>query len=222
MSPPSLLLVAHGSRDPAAATQVYTVLARLRALRPDLSCTAGFLERAAPTAADALATLPRPVVVVPYLLAAAHHARVDVGGLVSDGVVAADVLGDDPLLVGVAADRLGQQPGSVVLATAGTSDAEANAVSAGFAGRLGEALHRPVVAAFASAAEPTVAQAISSLPSPVVVLRWLLAPGTFADRVAADARAAGAACTDVIGDHPVVADLLLARFDAARTRGGDR
>lgn len=220
MTAASLLLVAHGSRDPAAAEQVYAVLARLRTLRPDLSCAAGFLERTAPAAVDALATLPRPVIVVPYLLADAHHARVDVGGLVTDGVSVAGVLGDDPRLVEVVADRLRSYPGSVVLATAGTSDPAANAVTTRFAGRLREALHRPVVAAFASAAEPTVPQAISSLPKPVVVLRWLLAPGAFSDRVAADSQEAGAACTDVIGDHPVVADLLLDRFDEAR--GGAR
>ncbi|MGH3743425.1 MAG: sirohydrochlorin chelatase, partial [Mycobacteriales bacterium] len=67
------------------------------------------------------------------------------------------------------------------------------------------------------AAEPTVPQAIASLTPPVVVLRWLLSPGRFADRVADDARAAGATCTEVIGDHPLLADLLLARYDAAHT-----
>lgn len=217
MTAPSLLLVAHGSSDPAATTTVLAVRDRVAALRPNIACAAGFLEKARPSAHEALATLPRPVVVVPFLLAAAFHARVDIGGLVGTGIVAADVLGDDPALVAVAADRIGDRPGSVVLATAGTSDAEANATTARWADRIAGALRRPVVAAFAAAAEPTVPQAIASLPPPVVVLRWLLSPGHFADRVAADARAAGAAYTDVIGDHPAIADLLLARYDAAQT-----
>lgn len=215
MSRPSLLLVAHGSADPAATVSVLAVRDRVASLRPEIACAAGFLEKARPSASEALAALPRPVVVVPFLLAAAFHARADVAGLVTDGVVAADVLGDDPALVAIAADRLGDLPGSVVLATAGTSDDEANATTRRFAGRLSAALNRTVVAGFASGAEPTVRQAISSLAPPVVVLRWLLSPGRFADRVAADARAAGAACTDVIGDHPVLADLLLARYDSA-------
>lgn len=211
----SLLLAAHGSSDPAATAFVLDVCDRVAALRPGIVCAAGFLEKAQPSVTEVLAALPRPVVIVPFLLAAAFHARVDIAGLVTDGVVTADVLGDDAGLVRVAADRLGDLPGAVVLATAGTSDTDANAVTARFAERLSTALHRPVVAAFASAAEPTVAQAVSALDPPVVVLRWLLSPGTFADRIATDAHAAGAACTDVIGDHPAIAALLLARYDAA-------
>jgi sirohydrochlorin ferrochelatase len=215
MTAPDLLLLAHGSSDAAATASVLAVRDRLASLRPGVTCAAGFLEKAQPSATEVLATLRKPVVVVPLLLAAAFHARVDIEGLVTDGVVAADVLGDDAGLVPIAADRLGDLAGSVVLATAGTSDPTANATTVHFAERLAGIVHRPVTAAFASAAEPTVAEAISSSPSPVVVLRWLLSPGTFADRIAADARAAGAACTDVIGDHPALAELLLARYDAA-------
>jgi len=215
MTAPSLLLLAHGSSDSAATASVLAVRDRLAALRPEATCAAGFMEKARPSAAGALATLPRPVVVVPLLLAAAFHARVDIEGLVTDGVVAADVLGDDAVLVAIATARLGSLPGSVVLATAGTSDATANATTTDFAERLSVAWGRPVVAGFASAAEPTVAEAISSSVPPVVVLRWLLSPGTFADRIAEAARDAGAACTDVIGDHPALAELLLARYDAA-------
>lgn len=218
MTAPSLLLAAHGSSDPRATATVLAVRDRIAELRPGITCAAGFLEKAAPSARDALASLPRPAVVVPFLLAAAFHARVDIAGLVIEGVVAAAVLGDDPALVPVAADRIGDLPGAVVLATAGTSDPEANVTTARFAGRLAAELGRPVVAAFAAAAEPTVPQAIASVDGPVVVLRWLLSPGVFADRIAAGARAAGAACTEVIGDHPALASLLLARYDAAATR----
>lgn len=218
MTAPSLLLLAHGSTDPAATASVLAVRDRVTTSRPEIACAAGFLEKAVPSARDALATLPRPVVVVPLLLAAAFHARVDIDALVTDGVIAADVLGDDAGLVPIAADRLGDLPGSVVLATAGTSDPAANATTIRFAERLAVELRRPVVAGFASAAGPTVVQAVSSSPQPVVVLRWLLSPGTFADRVAADARTAGAGCTDVIGDHPALAALLLDRYDAAVAR----
>ncbi len=210
---PSLLLVAHGSADPAATAQVRAVRDRIAAARPDIACAAGFLEQAKPTALDALGVLPRPVVAVPYLLAAAFHFRVDIAALGADGI--ADVLGADPALVTVARDRLAGHPGAVVLASAGTSDAAANAASAGFADLLARSLGRPVRAAFATAAEPTVSQAIAAAPGPVVVVRWLLSAGRFADRIAADAAAGGAACTDVIGDHPAVAALLLTRYGAA-------
>lgn len=205
---PSLLLVAHGSADPVATAAVGAVRDRLAARRPGLACAAGFLERARPSAAEALAGLPRPVVAVPYLLAAAYHARVDVAGLGADAV--ADVLGADPALLAVAADRLAGTAGPVVLAAAGTSDVVANAETARFAAMLAARLGRPVTAAFASAAEPRVADVAT--PG-TTVLRWVLAPGVFADRIAG--AAGGAAVTDVVGDHPAVVDLLLARYEAA-------
>lgn len=208
---PSLLLVAHGSADPAASASVLAVLERLRSLQPGIACAAGFLERAEPSAAAALADLPRPVVAVPYLLAAAFHAKVDVARLGADAV--ADVLGDEPALVAVARDLLAARTGPVVLASAGTTDESANATTRAFAARLESALARPVVAAFATAAEPTVAAALS--PG-CTVLRWLLSPGHFADRIAADA--AGHEVTAVIGDHPVLADVLLRRYAAAAAK----
>lgn len=204
---PSLLLVAHGSADPTATASVDAVRDRLAARRPAVACAAGFLERARPSAAEALGGLPRPVVAVPYLLAPAYHARVDVAGLGADAV--ADVLGADPALLAVAVDRLAGTKGPVVLAAAGTSDVAANAETARFAAMLAARLGRPVTAAFASAAEPRVADVAA--PG-TTVLRWVLSPGQFADRIAA---AGGAAVTDVIGDHPAVVDLLLARYEAA-------
>jgi sirohydrochlorin ferrochelatase len=229
---PSLLLVAHGSADPAATANVLAVCARLSGLLPGVRCAAGFLERAEPTAADALAGLPRPVVAVPYLLAAAFHARVDVAGLGAD--VVADVLGSDAALLPVAADRLAGAAGGggpVVLAVAGTSDEGANAESARFGALLAAHLARPVVTGYASAAAPTIPEAIAAVvviaattattasaagAGQVTVLRWLLSPGSFADRIAA---AAGtAAVTDVIADHPAVARLLVERYEAAAAK----
>jgi sirohydrochlorin ferrochelatase len=106
-----------------------------------------------------------------------------------------------------------------VLASAGTSDEAANDTTRAFAARLAAELGRPVTAAFASAAEPAVAQALS--PG-CTVLRWLLSPGYFADRIAETAAGHPGAelivVTDVIGDHPAVADLLLARYDAAAAK----
>lgn len=204
---PSLLLVAHGSTDPTATAQVLAVRDRLARLRPQVACAAGFLERARPSAAAALADLPRPVVAVPYLLSAAYHATVDVAGLGADAVAA--VLGCDPALLPVAADRLAGSRGPVVLAAAGTSDAAANDELVRFGGLLAAHLHRPVTAAFASATRPRLSEVVTLNAA---VLRWLLAPGVFADRIAA---AGGGVVTEVIGDHPAVADLLLARYDAA-------
>jgi uroporphyrin-III C-methyltransferase / precorrin-2 dehydrogenase / sirohydrochlorin ferrochelatase len=80
------------------------------------------------------------------------------------------------------------------------------------------AAHRraPVVAAFASAARPTVDEAVSFLAGltgqPVAVASYLLAPGLFHDRLRlSTARWVSAP----IGDHPVAADLILDSFRGA-------
>ena len=75
-----------------------------------------------------------------------------------------------------------------------------------------------VSAAFASAAEPTVEEAVADLRAAgaprVAVATYLLFPGLFADRLAA----AGADVTSApLADAPEVVALVLARYDAAVT-----
>jgi sirohydrochlorin ferrochelatase len=53
----------------------------------------------------------------------------------------------------------------------------------------------------------------------VVVATYLLAPGFFADRIAASARAAGAAAVSAaLGAAPEVAELVLRRYEQALAR----
>jgi sirohydrochlorin ferrochelatase len=111
-------------------------------------------------------------------------------------------------------------PGTaVVLGAAGSADPAAQEtvreLAATWAGRGWWA----VEAAFASAAAPSVEEAVASLRSRgaprVAVASYLLAPGQFADRLAA----AGADVTSApLGDAQEVAELVLARYDAALTR----
>ena len=82
---------------------------------------------------------------------------------------------------------------------------------------------RAVVPAFAAAASPTPAQAVTSLlragAPRVVVATYLLAPGFFADRVADSARQAGAAqVSGALGAAPEVAELILRRYAEALAR----
>lgn len=226
---PGLLLVAHGSADPRAAGTVNGLARRIGALRPGLAVAAGFLEHAGPRPAAALDGLPPgPVVVAPLLLAEAYHATVDVQevveaiGATGRRAVRAGVLGPDPELAGIGQQLLlaaGVPAGAaVVLASAGTSREEANAATRAQAASLAALRGTAVQAAFASAAEPDVPRAIAELAgrgAPVAVLRWLLSPGRFADQVAEAARAAGAACTGLLGEHPALPRLVLARYDEA-------
>ena len=127
----------------------------------------------------------------------------------------------------------------MVLASAGSSQPAANAVITRLAADWQAARRwRAVVPAFASAARPTPEEAVTALlrggARRVVVASYLLAPGLFADRIAAATLAAGAAAVSApLGAAPEVADVLLNRYTQAlalpetagqldRGRGGAR
>ncbi|WP_459956304.1 CbiX/SirB N-terminal domain-containing protein, partial [Mycobacterium avium] len=76
----TLVLTAHGSRDPRSAANAEAVADRLRRMRPGLDVRLAFLELNAPNFVDVLAGLPdsRRAVVAPLLLASAYHARLDI------------------------------------------------------------------------------------------------------------------------------------------------
>ncbi|MFF2043601.1 sirohydrochlorin chelatase [Kitasatospora sp. NPDC058170] len=224
-----LLAVAHGSRDRQGVAATRALLARVRALRPDLQVRCCFLDLALPSLPQALADQAdagEEVVLVPLLLGAGYHLRVDIPAALADvhaPVRLAPALGPHPLLAAVLADRLaeaGRPPGAgpVVLAAAGSSDPAANAdtrrTAQLLARRLGDG--RPVVPAFLSAAGPTPAEAVAALHAAghrdVAVATHLLGPGFFARR-AADT---GARWTSApLGTHDALARLVALRHDAA-------
>ncbi|WP_078840551.1 sirohydrochlorin chelatase [Streptomyces antioxidans] len=100
--PPTLVAVAHGSRDPEALRTVNALLDRVRALRPWLPVRLGHIELNRPLLTDTLAALRGEVVLVPLLLSRGHHIKRDI----PDAVAAAPhltartaaPLGPDPLL----------------------------------------------------------------------------------------------------------------------------
>ena len=124
-----LLLVAHGTRDPAGATVTEAVAEQVRGLL-GVQVSACYVDVRHPTPAEALAELPGPVVAVPMFLAAGYHVRVDVPAqLAATGradVRLAETFGPDPALVDAAASRLraaGMRAGdAVVLAVVGSTD----------------------------------------------------------------------------------------------------
>ena len=238
-SPVPLLAVAHGSRDPRAAETVAAVFDRVRALRPGLDVRVSYLDHAAPAAGDALEELAAggagEVVVLPVLLTAAYHSKVDLPEVVAAArgrspwlrVHHADTLGPHPLLLEAVERRLSEAgasagPGTaLVLASAGSGDPEANATVAATAARLAErGPWREVVAAFASAARPSPDEAVADLlergARRVAVSTYLLAPGFFADRIRTRSLAAGACVvSEALGDVPELARVVLDRYDAA-------
>ena len=221
----NLLLVAHGTREPAGAVVVERVAERAR-YALGVRVAPCYADVRLPAPADVLAELPDPCVAVPMFLAAGHHARVDVPEqLRATGrrdVLLAEAFEPDPVLVAAAAERLaeaGTRGGdAVVLAVAASGDPHAQADGRRAARRLGRRLGRPVTLApivlgGASGVADVVARLRAGGARRVAVASWLLAPGLFQrnlEQCGADVVAGP------LGDHPAVLDVLRARYAAAR------
>ena len=223
----ALLAVAHGSPDPRAEPVLQDLVALVRVKRPGLTAVLAHLGHTTPDVPSALESLIqegiRDVVVVPLLLTAAYHARTDLPKLLADArrrhpateISQAEVLGPHPRLAALVRRRLAEAgvgaAASVVLGAIGTSDPAANAEVAGVARGLDAAV------GFA-AGPPWVADVVADLRArgagQVAVASYVLAPGTLPDRFAAS----GADVVTVpLGAEPEVVDVVLERYDAART-----
>ena len=230
---PDLVAVAHGSRDAAAAVATGALLDAVRAARPGLTVHECYLDHGRPGLTEVAAGLTEAFVVVPLLLGAAFHSDVDVPARLDESGRAhlaqvSAVLGDDdaaPLLLGALGRRLaevgaggdgGNSGGTaVVLAAAGATGEASVAAARGLAAqwqRTGR--WHSVTAAFVSAADPTVAQAVAAERAAgarrVAVASYLLFPGRFAD-VVADSGADVVA--PPLGDAPEIVELILRRYD---------
>ena len=215
-----------------------------RAGLPGLSVRAAYLGHALPSVPDVLEALSderppgsaygrRAVVVLPLLLTAAYHSDTDLPAVLCEAasrlprlrIGYGDPLSPHPLLLRALERRLAQadtgasvSDSAVVLAAAGSSRPAANAAVAQVAAAWQSARGwRCVVPAFASAASPAPAEAVTRLRRAgaprVVVASYLLAPGYFADRVRGTSLAAGAdAVSAALGASPEVADVILERY----------
>ena len=220
---PTLVAVAHGSRDPAAKACVLSLTSRVARLAGAARVEAAFVQHEKPSLETALAGAAAEAgadgaVVVPLLLSSGYHLSYDIGAAArAAGVPVAPPLGPDPRLVSALADRLDEAgvPGGVpvVLAAAGSRDQRALTDTRRQAAMLAEHRGAPVVAGFASAARPTVDEAVTVLAEltgrPVAVAAYLLAPGLFHDQLWLSS---GTWVSAPLGDHPCVADLIVDRF----------
>ncbi|WP_234320868.1 sirohydrochlorin chelatase [Streptomyces katrae] len=227
---PTLVAVAHGSRDPRALPTVLALLDRIRELRPRLDVRLGHVELNRPLLGETLEETTGAAVLVPLLLGRGHHVKRDLPAAAAraahlDTCVAAP-LGPHPLLVEALYERLveaGWSPGAstaVVLAAAGSRDPDSAADTRRTAALLSERLGgAPVVPAYASAAAPAVPDAVRALAARghhrIAVASYFTAPGRFAAQSAAAAPGPAAA---PLGDHPALARLVLQRYDEALAR----
>jgi sirohydrochlorin ferrochelatase len=240
-----VVLVVHGSRDPRAAAATRALVRAVAAARPGLDVRASFLDHTLPRPGQVLGALEAAghahATVVPLLLTAAFHTRVDVPAVLSDAradglrmaVSVSDVLGpiggvvDRWLLAGLRRRlaELGRAYDGIVLAAAGTRDAAARATVVEAADALGTALGVPCVVAYASAASPRADEAVAALRAAgarrVAVSAYFLAPGRLYDAAAGSALRAGAVGVAApLGGARELARLVLTRVDSTVSRVG--
>jgi sirohydrochlorin ferrochelatase len=229
----TLVLTAHGSKDPRSAANARAVAARLRRMRPGLDVRLAFLELSAPKFIDVLTGLPdsRQSVITPLLLASAYHARLDIPKQIARagalGVRQADVLGEDDRLVSVLRKRLADLGVSpldyelgVLVVAIGSSNSAVNARTAQVASKLAAGTRwAGATMAFATGPEPSVAEAANRLrrrgARRLVIAPWFLAPGRITDRVRTDAQDNGIPMAPPLGAHRLVAETVLDRYDQA-------
>ncbi|WP_428338639.1 sirohydrochlorin chelatase [Mycobacterium sp.] len=223
----SLVLAAHGSRDPRSAANARAVANRIRFMRPGLRVRVAFCDLNTPRLVDVLTP---DAVVTPFLLADAYHAQIDIPHQIEScglPVRQAAVLGEDDRLVDVLHERVAElgvnqsDPNLGVLVVAiGSTHAAANAGTAQVADKLLAGTQwAGTTTAFATGAGPSPAEGANQLrrlgARRVVIAPWFLAPGRLTDRVAKFAAVDGIPMATPLGGHRLVAETVLERFDAA-------
>ena len=229
----TLLAISHGTGDPAGQAAVAALVTAVADRMPETDVRLGHVDVQQPDVGSSLAALAeRRVTLVPLLLSAGYHVRVDLPRETAErtDVTIAPALGPDPRLVDVLLARLveagfpaddtvrGDDTGpEIVLAVAGSSDERANDDCRQVARLLAERVGRPVRIGFLAAAEPRLRAAVAAARTsgrPVVVSAYLLAPGYFHDLAVREAAGALVArpLLDADAPDPALVDLVVDRY----------
>jgi sirohydrochlorin ferrochelatase len=204
---PALVLAAHGSADPRFDQVIRSLAAIVAASRPELDVRIGYLDHGPP---DLRGVAQAGAIVVPVLLSHGFHVGTDIARQAPDCVIARPI-GPDPRLTTVLISRLREAGWSgqrgLALAAAGSQDPQALADVRQVAADLGARLGVEVTAAFLSAGQPRLAELEVE-----AVATYLLAPGHFAEVAAA---VGGSIVAAPLGADPVLAEIILDRYDAA-------
>jgi sirohydrochlorin ferrochelatase len=229
----ALVAASHGTSHPDGQRAVAALVRAVAETAPQLTVSQAFVDVQQPEVRRTLSAVDqgRDAVVVPLLLSAGYHVRVDLARDARENldrrVTIAEALGPDRRLTDLLARRLdeaGLLPDDlVVLAAAGSSDQRAVDDCQVVAADLAAVLGRPVTAGFISAALPRLADAVAQVRSAgaanarVVVACYLLAPGYFSGL-------AGEAGADLVSEPLLAADrevprelvqVILERYRAA-------
>jgi sirohydrochlorin ferrochelatase len=227
-----VVLTAHGSRDPRAATTVRAITRAVAAARPDVTVHDAYLDFDAPHLGTVLAaTLGAPTIVVPLLLSAAYHAGTDIPAIVDAArdrggrVEVADVLPDvrdGGLDLTVAAlrrrlreARTGASVDALVLAAAGTRNPTALAGIEDVADAVAGAEGLRCITGYASGAGRPMHDAMDRLRAggarSIGVVSYFLAPGRLFDRITRVA--GGAIVAQPLGDAEEIVAIATRRID---------
>jgi sirohydrochlorin ferrochelatase len=211
---PTLIAVAHGTRNPAGQAQIRELAARVAARLPGLDVRLSYVDVQEPRVAEVVGP---DAVVVPLLLSAGHHVRVDIAAAVAGTPIPVTrPLGPDDVLLDSLVRHL-PPADAVVLAAAGSSDpawrAEVGQLAARFSG-----------VGYVSGPGPRVPDVVAELrrrgARRIAIAAYLLADGLFYRTL----HQAGAdSVTPPLCLDPAVTDLVLSRYESALlTTGADR
>jgi sirohydrochlorin ferrochelatase len=210
------LLIAHGSPDPRHAVALERLATLVGAERGGntVRCDIAYLEHNEPTLAQWLETAAERggygVRAIGLLLASGYHANVDIPRALDSASGRLDITnlgtlgaGDwvIPVLERAIADVGGGTASSVVLVSAGSSQAQARSDLRRTCELLASQRHGPVLPAAVTGPDPRPEQVVAALTaqtSDVVVVPLMLAPGSLADQATAAATTIGARVTPTI------------------------
>ena len=228
----ALLAISHGTTSPTGRKAVAALVNAVAGRLHGTAVRGGFVDVQQPDVAATIESVmdQRAAIVVPLLLSAGYHVHVDLVGELAAvpglPTMLAAALGPDDRLVDILVARLLEaglrDRDVVVMAAAGSSDAQAVRDCHEMAERLSRALGRRVRLGFISAAHPrlpaVVEAAISEVGAErVLVASYLLAPGYFTDlaHACAPGRVTRPLLTDDTPPPAALVDLVLDRYHRA-------
>lgn len=232
ITPTTLIACSHGTRFAEGRAVVSALVDHVAHLLPDIEVLPAFVDVEEPAVADVAAAVPadRRAVIVPLLLSRGFHTGVDIARAAKphEHVHAAQALGPHPLLADVLVSRLAEvgeldAPGTqVVLAASGSSNPIAATDVEALAALLRERLTVPLTVGYAAGSTPLIADAVAAARAAgatrVIAASYVLAPGHFANLVAAsgaDAVSAPLAVTPGGGVERRVSRVIVDRFREA-------
>jgi len=244
----AIVLLGHGSREPASNLEFEALVARVQARQPEFDVSHAYVELAAPALADALSQVASDharVVVVPCFLFAAGHAKNDIPLALAmarakfPAVIfeAARVLGVHPALAALAFERAAAASDlsdpkrtALVVVGRGASDPDANGDFYKLVRLIGEGRGLGwVVPTFIGITGPLFEESLELVararPERIVVAPYLLFGGRLVGRLGEQLRAfnqrypwIATGLADHLGIHPSLLEVIEERIEETLSR----